>query len=71
MRGKQSSPLCLSDRLCRLIAFLLTAGQVACSTAAAALLGQISVTPTLRSDRRHDSDAVRRIVESEDAVPVG
>lgn len=67
--GRTTKIHALTDRHCRPIAFLLTGGQVADCTAAAALLKQMPPARILHGDKGYDSNAVRRQVEEKGTMP--
>ncbi len=67
--GRTTKIHALTDRNCRPIAFLLTGGQVADCTAAAALLQQMPKARILHGDKGYDRNAVRRQAEKAGTMP--
>ncbi len=59
----------LTDASCRPIAFMLTSGNVADCLAGAELLPRLPPGEILHGDKGYDSDAIRRQVESDGAMP--
>ena len=59
----------LTGAQCRPLAFMLTSGQVADCTAAAALLGWLPKCDVLHADKGYDANAIRRQVEERGATP--
>ena len=59
----------LTDRFCRLLAFLLTGGQAADCTAGALLLERLPACRIVLADKGYDSDTIRRQIEEAGAAP--
>ncbi len=59
----------LTDASCRPIAFMLTGGNVADCVAGAELLARLPACEILHGDKGYDSDAIRRQVEKDAAMP--
>lgn len=59
----------MTDQRGRLIAFLLTGGQVADCIAADTLLDQIGGAELVQADRGYDTNAVRQKIEARGAAP--
>ena len=67
--GRTTKIHALTDRHCRLIAFLLTGGQLADCVAADDLLDQMPASNLVHGDKGYDSNAVRRKIEAKGAAP--
>ena len=67
--GRTTKIHALTDANCRPIAFMLTGGNVADCVAGAELLAQLPPCEILHGDKGYDSDAIRRQVESDGAMP--
>jgi transposase len=67
--GRTTKIHALTDALCRPLAFMLTGGQVADCTAAAALLDRLPNCDVLHGDKGYDANAIRRQVEERGALP--
>ena len=69
-RGGRTTKLhALSDGLGRPLRFLLTGGQAADCRSAETLLGGLSPRTLVMADRAYDTDAIRRQIEGQGAVP--
>jgi transposase len=67
--GRTTKIHALTDRDCRLIAFLLTGGHVADCSAGSVLLQQMPTARILHGDKGYDSNAIRRQVEERGTMP--
>nr|WP_296520725.1 IS5 family transposase [Rhodoplanes sp.] len=67
--GRTTKIHALTDRHCRLIAFLLTGGNVADCTAGHDLLKQLPDARILHADKGYDSNAIRAQVEANGTMP--
>lgn len=69
-RGGRTTKLhAISDGLGRPIRFLLTGGQAADCRSAEALLAGLPPRTLVMADRAYDTDAIRRQIEAQGAVP--
>jgi hypothetical protein len=59
----------LTDSACRPIAFMLTGGQVADCTVGELLLEQMPQASMLHGNKGYDSNAIRRQIQGEGAMP--
>jgi len=67
--GRTTKIHALTDARCRPIAFMLTGGNVADCVAGAELLARLPTCEILHGDKGYDSDAIRRQVEKDGAMP--
>jgi len=67
--GRTTKIHALTDASCRPIAFMLTGGNVADCVAGAELLARLPACEILHGDKGYDSDAIRRQVEKDGAMP--
>jgi transposase len=68
-RGRTPKIHALADRDCRLIAFLLTGGQLLDCIAADTLLDEIDTADLVHGDKGYDTNAVRQKIEAKGAAP--